>query len=138
MKSATQTNYSPPTNDIDFVVYFGRALRELRENKNLTQKDIADILGVTSAQISAYELGKSIPDLKTVISLSKILNVNYFVLIEKAFEKSTYYSSPLLELSTSDLNQISSEISSLIDKHRALKEEHIASQNKNNYSVNYS
>ena len=37
------------------MMYFGMRLKKLRTEKELTQQDLANILGVTRSTISAYE-----------------------------------------------------------------------------------
>lgn len=41
---------------------FGRILTELRKQKRLTQKEMADILGVARTTYSSYEQGRRMPD----------------------------------------------------------------------------
>lgn len=49
-------------------------LRNLREKEDLTQKQIADALGLDRSTYSYYETGKSYPTLPTLIRLAKIFN----------------------------------------------------------------
>ena len=45
------------------VTSFGKALRKLRIDRGMVLKNMADMLGVSSAYLSAIELGKrAIPD----------------------------------------------------------------------------
>lgn len=44
-------------------------LKELRETKGISQKELADFLNLTQVQISKYELGKNEPDLSTTKKL---------------------------------------------------------------------
>lgn len=50
-------------------------LKKARENLGLTQKELAEKIFVTSKTIFNYENGEREPDLKTLIQLSKVLNV---------------------------------------------------------------
>ncbi len=43
----------------DYVKPYVEILRDLREDNDLTQKQVADIVGLTQQQYSRYELGKS-------------------------------------------------------------------------------
>ena len=52
-------------------------IKKFRKKINYTQKQVADYLGVDRSTYSYYELGKIIPDVKTIMSLSKIFGVNY-------------------------------------------------------------
>lgn len=54
---------------------FGENLRRIRINKNITQVEIANILGVDRSFVSNIENGKNNPTLSTITSLAKALNV---------------------------------------------------------------
>ena len=53
----------------------GKFIAELRKEKNMTQEELAEMLGVTSKTISRWETGKYMPDLSLFTDISKILNV---------------------------------------------------------------
>lgn len=57
------------------MVDFGRKLRELRKQKNLTQKQLAALIGVKNSIISFYEVGDRIPSPEIIIKLASALNV---------------------------------------------------------------
>lgn len=63
------------TQEAMLVVEIGNKIRELRESKNMTQKDLAEFLNVTPQAVSKWERNKSYPDLDTLVKLS-----NYFQL----------------------------------------------------------
>lgn len=52
---------------------FNGRLRELREEKKLFQKDLAEILGVKRSTVAGWESGNRKPDLEVLIQIS-----NYF------------------------------------------------------------
>ncbi len=54
----------------------GKFIKEIRKNNNLTQKELADKLGVTYQAVSKWENGKNIPDLGILKELSKEFNVD--------------------------------------------------------------
>lgn len=54
---------------------FGKTLRELRKEKGLTQAELALHLCTTQDSISLWELGKSLPDIPTLIKIAKIFDV---------------------------------------------------------------
>lgn len=54
----------------------GAFIANLRKEKNLTQKDLADILHVTDRAISKWERGKGCPDISLLDDLSKTLDVS--------------------------------------------------------------
>ncbi len=55
---------------------FGNILRELREEKDLTQVELAKKLNITSQSLSQYELGKRIPDIEMIDRLANFFNVS--------------------------------------------------------------
>jgi transcriptional regulator with XRE-family HTH domain len=54
---------------------FGKRLRALREERGLTQRHVAERIGVHVPQISRYEAGGSMPNAETLIELSGVLEV---------------------------------------------------------------
>ena len=50
-------------------------IKELREKKGISQKELADYLNITQVQISKYELGKNEPDLNTTKKIAEYFNV---------------------------------------------------------------
>lgn len=54
----------------------GRRVKEARENMNLTQKELADMIGVTSASIANYENEVSHPKEPIMYALLNALNVD--------------------------------------------------------------
>lgn len=53
----------------------GDRLAELRQDRQLRQKDIADYLHVSSGTISNYECGNHLPDIVTLTKLAHYFNV---------------------------------------------------------------
>lgn len=54
----------------------GNFIKEQRTQKALTQKQLAEKLGVTDKAISRWETGKGIPDVSLLIPLSEVLGVS--------------------------------------------------------------
>jgi len=52
------------------------SIRELRIRKNLTQQQLANMVGISKKTISAYETGKAVPSLRVAIKLAKVLDVS--------------------------------------------------------------
>lgn len=48
-------------------------LKKAREEKKLSQQKVAEAVGVTQAAINYFENGVKVPQLATMISLSKVL-----------------------------------------------------------------
>lgn len=53
----------------------GLFISKCRKKQNLTQKELADKIGVTDSAISKWERGKGLPDLSLLESLTKELNI---------------------------------------------------------------
>ena len=51
-------------------------IKEIRKKNNLTQKELADKLGVTYQAVSKWENGKNIPDIETLKEISNIFKVD--------------------------------------------------------------
>ena len=51
-------------------------LKDLREDHDLTQQDVADVLQTTREQISKYETGKQMMGVDKYIKLAKFYNVS--------------------------------------------------------------
>ena len=54
----------------------GNFIKSIRLEKNLTQKEFADELGVTYQAVSKWENGKNVPDIGTMKLISEKFNVN--------------------------------------------------------------
>ena len=54
----------------------GKFISKCRKNKNMTQSDLAQALGVTDRSISNWENGKNMPDLSLLKPLCEILNIS--------------------------------------------------------------
>lgn len=53
----------------------GKFISDFRKQKNLTQEQLAEKLGVTNRSISRWETGKTMSDLSLLKPLSKLLGV---------------------------------------------------------------
>ena len=79
----------------------GRFIAEKRRAKNLTQEQLAELLGVSNKTISKWETGKSMPDYSVVESLCKALNITIPELLagkEKDSESTPGYTEEQVEL----------------------------------------
>ena len=67
------------------MVEFGNKLRQLRKEKNLSQKQLATLIGVQNSIISFYEVGDRIPSPDVIKKLAVALHVStdYLLGIEK-------------------------------------------------------
>lgn len=57
-------------------MYLYKRIKDLREDNDLTQKQVADILGTAREQYNKYELGKQEIPFHHVITLAKYYNVS--------------------------------------------------------------
>lgn len=55
---------------------FGDILSNLRNEAKITQKDLANILGVSRGTIGMYEIGQRDPDTETLKKIAKFFNVS--------------------------------------------------------------
>ena len=55
---------------------FGKIIKEIRKNNNLTQKELADKLFVTYQAVSKWENNKSIPDIAILKKISELYNID--------------------------------------------------------------
>ena len=77
-----------------------KTIKKLREEKNITQEQLAEKLNVTRQAVSNWEKGKTQPDIDTIIKISGILEVsveeiiygqkqNNVTVVNKTVEKTT-------------------------------------------------
>lgn len=65
-----------------YVIIIADIIKKLRLNKGYTQKEVADLLGISRSTYCCYEIGRISPDLNTIRKLSEIFNVHYTELLE--------------------------------------------------------
>ena len=67
------------------MVNFGEKVKKLRHEKDLTQQQLAELLGVAVSAISSYESGNRYPSYEVLISLARIFHVttDYLLGLEK-------------------------------------------------------
>ena len=58
------------------MINFGRKVKLLRKERGLTQKQLADMVGVAVSAISAYESGNRYPTYSGLITLARIFHVS--------------------------------------------------------------
>lgn len=70
----------------------GEKIKKYRENKNMTQNEVADILGVKSATISKYESNTLEPNIESIKKLAEIFEISIDELLkdEEEFNISKY------------------------------------------------
>ncbi len=77
----------------------GQLIKNIRKEDKLTQKELADKLGVTYQAVSKWENGKNVPDISIIKEMSKMFNVDIDEILdgEKKDKKKSLY--PLLLVS---------------------------------------
>ena len=58
------------------MTYFTDKLKALRKEKQLTQKELAEQIGIKQNSYSDWETGKNEPNLENIVKLSKILDTS--------------------------------------------------------------
>ena len=61
---------------IVYLPEFGEKLKQVRSQRNLTQTDLGEMLGVSKSVISSYENGSHYPPYDILLSLSRIFGVS--------------------------------------------------------------
>lgn len=97
---------------------FGKFILELRKEKGLTQKELAEKLYISDKAVSKWERGLSMPDIGLLIPLSQIFEVTATELLSgKRIEK--------------DKSLTVTEVETLMNKTIHLSKEELIEQNKN-------
>ncbi|MGI6361517.1 MAG: DUF3955 domain-containing protein [Bacillota bacterium] len=60
---------------------FGKQIKQIRKDNNLTQEQMANILNVSRQAISNWENNKNLPDLELLVLMSKIFSLSLDQLI---------------------------------------------------------
>lgn len=92
--------------------YAARRIKEARTALNYTQKELAELTGITHAMVSLYENARVLPRLDVLISMAKALCVplDYFVLSGGNFN--TFHNTE--NLTRREIKQIQEFIDTLI------------------------
>lgn len=64
-------------------VIFGKVLRQVREEKKLTQEKLAELADVDRTYIYRLETGKRSPSLSIILRISKAMKVSPGTLLDK-------------------------------------------------------
>lgn len=114
---------------------FGRRLHVLLAEKNMNQRELAEVLGVTESTVGKWTLGKSMP--RTIGTIQTIadyfhVNKNYLLdekadkngLISVAFERPDYYDDQEITTIANELKR-NHDMRTLLDVSRHLSKEDI-------------
>ena len=61
-------------NNNEYSIKIGQIIRSLRESNGLTQRELADRLGVTEKAVSSWEVGSSSPRLNKITKMSELFD----------------------------------------------------------------
>ena len=75
----------------------GAVIRKLRENKKMTQEELADTLFVSSKAVSKWETGQGFPDISLIEPLAKALGISVIELLSGEDIKNNNQSSNMLK-----------------------------------------
>jgi len=63
-------------------ILFGAKIKQLRENKNISQQQLADIMFVSRSTIGNWESGFRVPDITMVSRIAQVLGVEIYELLD--------------------------------------------------------
>ena len=63
------------------MAVFSERLRELRQERGMTQEALGQIIGVKNYSVYTYEKGRSYPDVAGLIALADHLDVSIYYLV---------------------------------------------------------
>lgn len=75
----------------------GSTIKRLRNEHNITQEQLAEILGITSRAISQCECDRTAPDISQIPILCNILNISADTLLGIDISQKTYIIQELLK-----------------------------------------
>lgn len=79
----------------------GHAIKQLRKQRNIKQKTLAEKVGITNSYLSSIEAGNRIPSIEVLVSILKELNLPIAIIFIMAMsdEELEKYRKHLIELS---------------------------------------
>ena len=91
---------------------FHEVLKQLRLSRELTQKQLADAVGLSQNTISMYENGRREPDMKILAQLGQVFGVDMNCLLDVAAPRAQ---DPLGELDAQDQRDIGKKLRSMLE-----------------------
>lgn len=64
------------------MVTIGDNIRKYRKMKNLTQKELGDLVGISNTYLSDIEIGRTNPSIKTLKRIAKGLEISFVELLK--------------------------------------------------------
>ncbi len=62
---------------------FRKRLKETRENREISQKEIGQVIGTSRSAVCYYESGRSLPDIEQIEKIAEFLQVDILWLLGK-------------------------------------------------------
>ena len=82
-----------------------RKIKKFRESSGYTQKQVSNLLNIERSTYSYYEIGKTIPDLKTLLKLAEIFKKPLMSLLEDERSGMNFADSPQFNQDHEDLKE---------------------------------
>ena len=89
---------------------FGNVLRSLRQRNNMTQKQLADIFGVSESRIGMYERCQREPDFEMLEAIADYFNVDMDYLTGRTDVERQYTFSPAMPAPALELTQAEAQL----------------------------
>ncbi len=89
-------------------------IKKLREEKHMTQTDLAKKLGITRSSVNAWEMGISVPSTQYIVELAAIFKISTDYLLGVATSSSVSVSG----LTDSDIQLVYEVVSHLREKNQ--------------------
>ncbi|MBS6540216.1 MAG: helix-turn-helix domain-containing protein [Faecalibacterium prausnitzii] len=67
------------------VVTLAEKIKQVREKKGMTQKEVASLMGISQQAYGQYESGGRVPKTETVTRIAEALGVDYYTLDSESF-----------------------------------------------------
>lgn len=83
----------------------GERIRQIREEKGLTQKKLADQIGITSRALGFYETEERNPPLDTLNKLADFFDVSADYLLGRTEIKNLYKKQDIIEQQRNEMNK---------------------------------
>lgn len=100
---------------------FGKKLKRLRQNKEISQKELGKILNTTQSSIGRYEKDQGVPDLDTLRLIADYFKVSIDSLIDRDTSKDN--SNELRETIEESIKELEDEETLLFMKNGEIDEE---------------
>ena len=105
------------------MVTLGEKIKKLREEANLTQEELADMLYVSNKTISSWEVNRTMPDVNMLFKLSSLFKCNLYTLLDN----NIYNNEPIeievkLKINETDYKKIKNLLESKSDNIKEVKE----------------